>query len=50
LHVSNPHIKAIVDCVPKSNPANILILLCICSANQTENRTQNMVCSFLNNL
>jgi hypothetical protein len=37
-----------VYCVPKSNPFNSLILLYICSANQTKSRTQDMVCGFFN--
>jgi hypothetical protein len=37
-----------VYCVPKSNPANKLILLYICSDNQTKSRTQDMVCGFFN--
>jgi len=34
--------------VPESNPFNSLILLYICSANQTKSHTQDMVCGFFN--
>jgi hypothetical protein len=46
--LANPHKGQSLGFVPESNSADNLILLYICSANQTKSRTQDMVCGFFN--
>jgi hypothetical protein len=48
--LANLYFELGVDYVPQSNPHKILILLSICSGNQTKSRTQDVVCGFLFNL